>query len=79
MDKAEEFVSHVKRMQPDVIECKGYMHVGYSMKRLSRDNMPSFAEVRNFAEQLANLAGYDFRDEVQESSVILLSRPGYDK
>jgi len=55
---------------------KGYMFLGYSRKRLQRENMPSFAHVKKFAEEIASISGYRFRDENQASRVVCLEREG---
>ncbi|MBN2367457.1 4-demethylwyosine synthase TYW1 [Candidatus Woesearchaeota archaeon] len=58
----------------DYVECKGYMHVGYSMQRLSEDNMPTHDEIKDFAEKVAKAAGLKYIDEKPESSVVLLMK-----
>ncbi|MBN2331006.1 MAG: 4-demethylwyosine synthase TYW1 [Candidatus Aenigmarchaeota archaeon] len=59
---------------PDFIEVKGYMFVGFSRRRLRRENMPSHLEVRDFASRVAELSGYQYKDEHEESRVVLLSK-----
>ncbi len=56
------------------IEVKGYMHVGFSTRRLSEENMPLFSEVNEFSEHLCDITGYKSRDSVAESRVVLLSK-----
>jgi len=58
------------------VEVKGYMFLGYSRKRLQRENMPSFAHVKKFAEEIARISSYRFRDENQASRVVCLEREG---
>jgi tRNA wybutosine-synthesizing protein 1 len=60
------------------IECKGYAHVGASRDRLTRGNMSSHLKIREFAQRLVALLGYDFRAEVEASRVVLLTKPGVD-
>ncbi len=62
----------------DFVECKGYVWVGQSRERLSMDNMPSHAKIRAFAFRLGGALGYEVRDEVELSRVVLLTRPGVD-
>jgi tRNA wybutosine-synthesizing protein 1 len=64
--------------QPDMIEPKGYVFVGSSRKRLTNSNMPSFAEIREFAEQLGKLTGKEIIKEKADSRVILLGQPGME-
>ena len=64
----------VERGYPTYVEVKAYMNVGYSRYRLTKENMPKHAEVRMFAEKLAELIGYDVVDEQRSSRVVLLSK-----
>jgi tRNA wybutosine-synthesizing protein 1 len=64
------------KAQPDFIECKAYEFVGPSRDRMSWDHVPTFAEVRAFAQRLADLLGYRIEDERADSRVVLLMRPG---
>lgn len=57
---------------PDFVEVKGYMYLGYSRSRLSMDQMPEHAYVRSFAEKIAESAGYRIRDESPVSRVVCL-------
>lgn len=55
-------------------EVKGYMFLGYSRKRLERENMPDHTRVRKFAGEIARQAGYRVRDENPGSRVVCLER-----
>lgn len=55
-------------------EVKGYMFLGYSRKRLEKENMPGHSQVRKFAEEIARHAGYRIRDENPGSRVVCLER-----
>ena len=70
----KQFAEMVKKYQPTYVEPKAYMWVGYSRRRLTRENMPTHEEVREFALKLANLTGYNVLDEAPESRIVLLSR-----
>jgi tRNA wybutosine-synthesizing protein 1 len=54
------------------VEVKGYMYLGYSRNRLTRENMPEHARVRAFAEQIAAACDYQIRDENRLSRVVCL-------
>ncbi len=56
----------------DLVEVKGYMHMGESQKRLPRSAMPSHEEVREFGQQLAEHLGYKLAGEQHASRVVLL-------
>jgi tRNA wybutosine-synthesizing protein 1 len=74
----EEYGELDGRTEAEFIECKGYVWVGQSRDRLTMGNMPSHRKIRDFASRLAQAVGYDFRDEVEDSRVALLTRPGVD-
>ncbi|MBR9683629.1 4-demethylwyosine synthase TYW1 [Candidatus Woesearchaeota archaeon] len=74
MDHVERFKWIVERMQPDYIECKGYMFVGMSRKRMEKENMPDHVKVKEFASELASLIGYAVKGDQAESRVVLLER-----
>jgi tRNA wybutosine-synthesizing protein 1 len=50
------------------------MHLGYSLKRLNRTNMPSFVNTKRFGYQLALKTGLNMVDESIDSRVVLLSK-----
>jgi len=66
------------RANPDFIEVKAYMHLGYSRKRLSRDAMPSHLKVKEFAREIADALrelgyNYEIANESEISRVVLIS------
>ncbi len=61
------------RADPDFIEPKGYVFVGYSRKRMTLANMPSHAQVRDFGTTLAEQLGYTLTMEKSDSRVVLLT------
>ncbi len=66
------------RANPDFVEVKAYMHIGYSRKRLSRDAMPTHLRVKEFAREIAEALtalGYNYTiaDESEISRVVLIS------
>jgi tRNA wybutosine-synthesizing protein 1 len=56
------------------VEVKGYMYLGYSRKRLTRDHMPEHDRVRAFAEAIGSCTDYRIRDENPLSRVVCLER-----
>jgi len=70
----EKYAKLIKKYKPRYVECKGYMFVGYSQKRLKKENMPLHPEIKKFANSIASLCGYKVIDEKKESRVVLLSR-----
>ncbi|WNY25491.1 4-demethylwyosine synthase TYW1 [Methanolapillus millepedarum] len=76
MTDPEGFAKLIKRADPDFVEVKSYMHVGFSRLRLSRSNMAEQEEVKAFAEEIAAAAGYKFAGESEASRVVVLSKDG---
>jgi tRNA wybutosine-synthesizing protein 1 len=74
MENVDDYARLVKKAQPTYVEAKAYMHVGFSGLRLGFDNMPSHAEVLQFAMALAEETGYKIIDQSTDSRVVLLSR-----
>ncbi len=70
------FAKLIGLAEPDYVELKAYMHLGFSRKRLSHDNMPTFPEVKEFSKQVAEALGYRTADESEASRVVLLSKDG---
>lgn len=72
MINPEEYSKLIKKANPTYIEVKAYMHVGYSRKRLSLDNMPEFDEVIDFANSICEYTGQSIVNESEISRVVLL-------
>lgn len=75
MKEAEKYAELIKIATPEFVECKAYMHVGESQKRLPRDAMPSMDEVVAFAEALRKFLNYALVTEDSDSRVVLLAKP----
>ncbi|MDI9633155.1 MAG: 4-demethylwyosine synthase TYW1 [Methanolinea sp.] len=58
------------------VEVKGYMFLGYSRRRMDRENMPSFAHVKAFAGEIARGCDYRVKDENAASRVVCMERAG---
>jgi tRNA wybutosine-synthesizing protein 1 len=64
-------------IEPDFIEVKAYMFLGYSRKRLKEINMPSFEDVKLVSEKLLNsMPSFVFESEKKESRIVLLKNKG---
>jgi len=74
MTNPKGYARLIEKASPDFVEVKGYMWVGFSRKRLAKENMPSHGEVREFSEKIAKETGYGYRDEQKESRVVLLKK-----
>lgn len=75
----DEYAALIEKAQPDFVEVKGYVYVGYSRERMKEENMPTHGEIRQFAQRLADETGYAFEAEREDSRVALLVRPGAER
>jgi len=64
----------IRKAEPDYIEVKSYVCVGYSRYRLSLDNMMSHREIVEFAIDLAEELGYGLENDKTDSRVALLKK-----
>ncbi|MCX8192923.1 MAG: 4-demethylwyosine synthase TYW1 [Nitrososphaeria archaeon] len=82
MGEVEKYGEHIKKAKPDYVECKAYMHVGESQKRLPREAMPSMKDIIEFSEELCKILRYKIVSHDTASRVSLLadeSSPYYYK
>jgi tRNA wybutosine-synthesizing protein 1 len=70
----ENYAKLILKAEPDFVECKSYMHVGESQKRLPKEAMPSNEEIIDFSFQLSKFLGYKVVDNDPLSRVSLLAR-----
>lgn len=70
----EEWSRMLKPAEPTFIEVKAYMHIGSSITRLNRADMPNHSEIKKIAVELANKLGYNVVSESIPSRVVLLSK-----
>ncbi|MDD2778409.1 MAG: radical SAM protein, partial [Methanocellales archaeon] len=76
LKEPEKYARLIAKAEPDYIEIKAYMHLGFSRQRLPRSAMPSHASVLDFAKYLAYTSGYAIADDSKFSRVVLLSKKG---
>lgn len=76
MNHPEGFAALIQKAEPDFIEVKSYMHVGFSRLRLTRAHMAETEEIRAFAEEIADALGYAVAGESGPSRVVVLSKNG---
>ena len=65
----------LKDIDVDFIELKSAMPIGYASYRMSREQMPSHEEIKDFASEIEKLTDYRLADEKKESRVVLLMKP----
>lgn len=79
MVNPEGYAALISKADPDFLEIKAYMHVGFSQLRLKKEHMPTHEEVVSFAGQIGKRCGYRIVDEKTESRVALLMKDGCKK
>lgn len=72
MTNPEKYAELIKKANPDFVEIKAYMCVGSSRHRLTPDNMPTFDEVKSFAQKIGENCGKKIVNESEISRVVLL-------
>ena len=72
MTNPEKYAELIKKAGPDFVEIKAYMCVGSSRHRLTPDNMPTFDEVKSFAQKIGEKCGKKIVNESEVSRVVLL-------
>ncbi len=75
----KEYAQLLKKAQPDFIEVKGYMSVGFARNRdgMGYDSMPTHKDVQNYAKKIAEALsdeGYKVLDEHEFSRVVLVGK-----
>ena len=72
---AAGFAQLISTAQPDFVEVKSYMYLGYSRTRLKKENMPEMDDVKKFSLAiLSHLTEYTLKDEDSASRITLLKR-----
>jgi len=70
----EGYAKLIKFANPNFVELKAYMAVGYSRKRLGVRFMPFHKEILEFAKKVARAAGLKIIKQKKESRVVLLMK-----
>lgn len=73
MRNPEMYADLIKKADPLYFECKGVVYVGYSRRRIGFENMPRYEDIREFAQELCSLTGYQPIAESRDSRVLLAS------
>jgi len=74
LKNADGYAKLIKIANPDFVELKGYVWVGFSRERLHQYNMPTHKEIKSFAEELAKELNWKIVDEKENSRVVLLMK-----
>ena len=74
MIRPKDYVPLIKKAQPSFIEVKGFVPVGFSQHRVSRDNMPFIEDIIPFTNAIGEeLPEYKQVFVMDESKVVILS------
>ncbi len=69
----EKYAELISIAEPDFVEVKAAMPVGFAKDRLKYSQMPLHREIREFSEKISELLGYRVENEKPDSRVVLLS------
>jgi len=70
----KDYAEIIERIDPDFVEVKAYMWIGFSRYRLGQEAMPRHNEIADFSHKLKGEIGYVYKDEDERSRVSLLSK-----
>lgn len=73
-ENPSEFIPHIEKSNAKYVECKAYMHVGYSKDRLTEAHMPDMEKIRSFAKAIEENSNYKIKGERADSRVVLLQK-----
>ncbi len=74
---AKEFAEFALQGEPDFVEVKSYMHVGFSQYRLKAENMCTWDELQAYANEIATHMGYVVKARDPSALVVLLVHPDW--
>lgn len=78
-ENLDEYVSLIRRANPDFVHVKGYKAVGYAKDRMGYDNQVWHDEVMEFSKKLGEkLGNYSVKAEEERSCVVCLARDGVE-
>ncbi len=66
------YLKLIEKGNPDFVEVKAFMSLGYSKKRLGDEKMPDFEEIKKFALEISKKSNYKFEDRSENSRIVLL-------
>jgi tRNA wybutosine-synthesizing protein 1 len=74
-----DYAELIKKADPDFIEVKGYMSVGFARNRdgMGYDSMPTYEDIKDYSKKIANVLkkeGYKILDEHEFSRVVLVGK-----
>jgi len=78
-EMVEDYAKLIKKANPDFIEIKGYMAVGFARNRkgMGYDSMPTYEDIQDYAKKIADALkqeGYKILDAHKFSRVVLVGK-----
>jgi tRNA wybutosine-synthesizing protein 1 len=72
----EDYANLIKKANPDFVEVKGYMSVGFARQRMGYETMPTHKDIQIFTEKLKSKLGKEWKilDEHEHSRVVLIGK-----
>lgn len=74
MTNVKGFSKLIEKADPQFVECKAFMSVGFARKRLAYEAMPLHNEIFEFSKKLSEELNYKIIDEKKDSRVVLLGK-----
>jgi len=74
-----QYTKLISKAEPDFVEVKAFMSVGFSRARIPYSDMPLHDEIKKFAQEISEEISYPVVDEKRDSRVVLLSKTGKKK
>jgi len=79
-EQLKKLAKLIETSQPDFLEIKAYMHIGYSRKRLDLTNMPTHLETKEYAKQMQPfLLSFKYLDEQRLSRILVYINNGKNR
>ncbi len=74
MVNPEDYAKIVEKYEPNFLEVKSFMSVGFSRERLPYGVMPLHPEIMEFAKKIEENCGYRIADESKPSRIALMKK-----
>jgi len=68
----EKYAEIIEEANPEYVEVKSFMSVGFARKRIEYSRMPLHEEIKRFSEEIEKHSNYKIIDEKKDSRVVLL-------
>jgi tRNA wybutosine-synthesizing protein 1 len=75
-NQIKDYTKLIKKANPDFIEVKGYMSVGFARQRLGYETMPTYEDIQDYAKKISKALGkpYKILNSHEFSRVILIGK-----